>query len=34
MGTFWSPAGATGHVSIKWGSATTVSRVVIREAAG
>jgi len=34
MGTFWSPAGSTGYVSIKWGSATAVSRVNIREAAG
>ena len=33
-GAFWSPAGATGSVSIKWGSATTVSRINIREAAG
>lgn len=32
--TFWSPAGATGSISIKWGSATTVSRINIREAAG
>ena len=32
--TFWSPAGATGAISIKWGAATTVSRIVIREAAG
>ncbi|MFC9390386.1 pectate lyase family protein [Streptomyces venezuelae] len=34
LGTHWSPAGSTGSVSIKWGSATTVSRIVIREAAG
>ncbi|GAA3346310.1 polysaccharide lyase family 1 protein [Amorphoplanes nipponensis] len=34
LGTYWSPAGSTGSISIKWGSATTVSRVVIREAAG
>ncbi|AGZ41441.1 pectate lyase family protein [Actinoplanes friuliensis] len=32
--TFWSPAGATGSISIKWGSATTVSRIIIREASG
>jgi pectate lyase len=31
LSTYWSPAGATGEVSIKWGSATRVSRVVIRE---
>ncbi|WP_043625748.1 pectate lyase family protein [Nonomuraea candida] len=34
LSTYWSPAGSTGDISIKWGSATTVSRVVIREAAG
>ncbi len=34
MSTFWSPAGSTGDISIKWGSATRVSRIVIREAAG
>jgi pectate lyase len=34
MGTYWSPAGTTGYVSIKWGSATTVSRINIREASG
>ncbi|MEU9508949.1 pectate lyase [Micromonospora sp. NPDC048170] len=34
LGTYWSPAGATGDISIKWGSATTVSRVVIREPSG
>ncbi|MEU0661929.1 pectate lyase family protein [Streptomyces lavendulocolor] len=32
--TYWSPAGPTGSVSIKWGSPTAVSRVVIREATG
>ncbi|MFE6316181.1 pectate lyase family protein [Streptomyces rochei] len=32
--TYWSPAGATGSVSVKWGSAITVSKVNIREAAG
>ena len=31
--THWSPAGATGDISIKWDAATTVSRVVIRELA-
>ncbi|MEU9556313.1 pectate lyase family protein [Streptomyces fumanus] len=30
--TYWSPAGATGSVSVKWGSATAVSTVRIREA--
>ncbi|MBQ1073119.1 pectate lyase [Micromonospora sp. C31] len=34
LGTHWSPTGATGDISIKWGSATTVSRVVIREPSG
>ncbi|AEV83596.1 pectate lyase [Actinoplanes sp. SE50] len=30
-GTYWSPSGSTGDISIKWGSATTVSRVNVRE---
>lgn len=34
LSTYWSPAGATGSVSIKWGSATSVSSLAIREAAG
>jgi pectate lyase len=34
LNTYWSPAGPTGHASIKWGSPTAVSSVVIREAAG
>ncbi|MFC7547677.1 polysaccharide lyase family 1 protein [Plantactinospora sp. GCM10030261] len=34
LNTYWSPAGSTGSISIKWGSPTTVSRIVIREAAG
>ncbi|OLO29081.1 pectate lyase [Streptomyces sp. MNU77] len=32
--TYWSPAGPTGSASIKWASATVISSVVIREAAG
>src|SRR3954453_14508723 len=32
--TYWSPAGATGYVSVKWSSATTVSQAVIRQASG
>ncbi|WP_213001529.1 pectate lyase family protein [Winogradskya consettensis] len=32
--TYWSPVGTTGDISIKWGTATTVSRAVIREASG
>ncbi|HZF91613.1 polysaccharide lyase family 1 protein [Streptomyces sp.] len=31
MSTYWSPAGTTGSVSVKWGSPTTVSTVHIRE---
>ncbi|MFG1811526.1 polysaccharide lyase family 1 protein [Streptomyces sp. NPDC049040] len=34
MGTYWSPAGSTGSISIKWDTATAVSRINIREAAG
>lgn len=32
--TYWSPAGSTGSVSVKWGSATSVSSINIRETAG
>ncbi len=32
--TYWSPSGSTGAVSVKWGSATTVSKVTIRLASG
>ena len=34
IGTYWSPAGSTGRVSVKWGSATTVGTVIIREPSG
>ena len=34
LNTYWSPASPTGDISIKWGSAQTISRIVIREAAG
>ncbi|MFC9315254.1 polysaccharide lyase family 1 protein [Streptomyces nigra] len=34
LSTYWSPSGSTGSVSVKWGSATSVSRVVVREASG
>ncbi|MEU8183193.1 polysaccharide lyase family 1 protein [Micromonospora sp. NPDC049047] len=34
LATYWSPAGSTGTISIKWGSATRVSRVIIREPSG
>jgi hypothetical protein len=32
--TYWSPSGSTGEIAVKWGSATTVGSVVIREASG
>ncbi|MEV4949394.1 pectate lyase [Streptomyces sp. NPDC053755] len=34
LSTYWSPVGSTGSISIKWGSATSVSKIVIREASG
>lgn len=34
MSTYWSPSGSTGSISVKWGSAKTVSTIVIREASG
>ena len=34
MSTYWSPVGTTGSISIKWGSATAVSRINIRTASG
>ncbi|MFB9234997.1 polysaccharide lyase family 1 protein [Plantactinospora siamensis] len=34
MTTYWSPSGSTGTISVKWGSATTVSKINIREASG
>ncbi|WP_406076752.1 polysaccharide lyase family 1 protein [Micromonospora sp. NBC_00858] len=34
ISTYWSPVGSTGSISIKWGSATWVSRVIIREPSG
>jgi hypothetical protein len=34
VSTYWSPAGSTGRISIKWISYTTVSSVVIKEATG
>ncbi|WP_447040507.1 pectate lyase family protein [Streptomyces sp. DSM 118878] len=34
LNTYWSPSGSTGSVSIKWGTATAVSKVNIRESAG
>lgn len=34
LSTYWSPSSSTGRISVKWTSATTVSKVVIREASG
>ncbi|WP_171110008.1 MULTISPECIES: pectate lyase [Streptomyces] len=34
MSTHWSPSGSTGSISIKWGSATSVSKINIRETPG
>lgn len=34
MSTYWSPTSSTGEISVKWGSAKTVSRIIIREASG
>ncbi|MCW6010624.1 polysaccharide lyase family 1 protein [Micromonospora sp. CPCC 205371] len=34
MSTYWSPSGSTGSISVKWGSATAISRINIREASG
>ncbi|MGV4887471.1 pectate lyase family protein [Streptomyces viridosporus] len=34
MSTYWSPSGSTGSISVKWGSATGVSKINIREASG
>jgi hypothetical protein len=32
--TYWAPNSATGYVSVKWSSATTVSSAVIKQASG
>jgi pectate lyase len=34
LSTYWSPTGSTGSISVKWGSATRVSTINIREASG
>ncbi|BBH67713.1 pectate lyase [Actinoplanes sp. OR16] len=34
IATYWSPSSTTGDISIKWGSATTVSRINVRLASG
>lgn len=33
LATYWSPAGSTGRISVKWATPTTVSSINIREAA-
>jgi hypothetical protein len=32
--TYWAPGATTGYVSVKWGSATSVSSAVIKQASG
>ncbi|WP_459641964.1 pectate lyase family protein [Kineococcus sp. NUM-3379] len=34
LSTYWSPSGTTGSVSVKWGTAKTVSKINIRTASG
>ncbi|WP_428965807.1 pectate lyase family protein [Micromonospora fluostatini] len=34
LNTYWSPSGSTGQISVKWGTATRVSRINIRPASG
>ncbi|SHJ85965.1 Pectate lyase [Nocardiopsis flavescens] len=34
LGTYWSPNGTTGRISVKWGTPATVSAINIREASG
>jgi len=34
LSTYWSPSGSTGRISVKWDTATTVSKVNVREASG
>ncbi|WP_199043957.1 pectate lyase family protein [Glycomyces salinus] len=34
MGSYWSPTGSTGRISVKWGSDVTLSSINIREASG
>src|SRR5687768_18281536 len=31
MSTYWSPVGTTGDISVKWGTARSISRIIIRE---
>ncbi|HWS34421.1 MAG TPA: pectate lyase [Actinoplanes sp.] len=33
-GTYWAPSSATGYVSVKWSSATSVSSAVVKQASG
>ncbi|MBI9113835.1 pectate lyase family protein [Sanguibacter suaedae] len=32
--SYWSPNGSTGRISVKWGTATTISKVSVRTASG
>ncbi len=32
--TYWSPNGSTGQISVKWGSAKSISKLNVREASG
>ncbi|GGM06041.1 MULTISPECIES: pectate lyase family protein [Micromonospora] len=34
LSTVWSPSGSTGQISVKWGTATRIGSINIREAAG
>jgi hypothetical protein len=34
LGTFWSPDGTTGEISVKWSTPVTLTMINIREAAG
>ncbi|GIH05537.1 pectate lyase [Rhizocola hellebori] len=34
MTTYWSPSGSTGDISIKWSTAKSIARIIIREASG
>nr|WP_237750989.1 polysaccharide lyase family 1 protein [Gallaecimonas xiamenensis] len=34
LASYWSPSGTSGRISIKWSSATSVGKVIIKEAAG
>ncbi|MEV6964037.1 pectate lyase [Hamadaea sp. NPDC051192] len=34
VATYWSPSGTTGDIAIKWSTAKTISRIIIRESSG